>query len=74
MDFNSFLQHSCDRIADKNIFSILTIDPLTNDPKIESITGNLFLKNVTQISLNYQLSNLALKKVLDLFHITSKFS
>lgn len=64
MDFNSFLQHSCDRIADKNIFSILTIDPLTNDPKIESITGNLFLKNVTQISLNYQLSNLSLKKVL----------
>lgn len=63
MDFQSFLKDSCQRIADKNLFSILTVPSNNQDPYIDSISGNKFYQEVNRITTVLQLSEIANKKV-----------
>lgn len=63
MNIKNFLEESCQRIGDKNVFSILTLKSDSNIGVVESITGNNFLKNVATISKTLQISEIFCKKV-----------
>lgn len=63
MEYNSFFEQSCRQIGDKNLFSILSIDGHTQEPSINSITGNNFYQEVRRLSQSLQLSDLCGKKI-----------
>lgn len=63
MDFNQFLEESCHRIAEKNLFSILTLNQSTQEASIESISGTDFLKQVNRVSKILKMSEVLGKKV-----------
>lgn len=63
MDFQTFLKESCQRIGDKNLFSILTISENSTDAYIDSISGYKFYQEVNRISAVLQLSQVSNKKI-----------
>lgn len=63
MDFNQFLEESCHRIGEKNLFSILTLNQMTQEPSLSSISGADFFFQVNRLSKILKMSEILGKKV-----------
>lgn len=63
MTFQNFLADSCQRIGNKNLFSILELHPSSKEPSINSITGSDFFHEVCKVSQTLTISETVGKKV-----------